>query len=257
MDLERSGEILESTRRYEALAAALPQSAFIRWRISRNYWRFGDRLPLDDKRQRLHFFGLAMRWAHAGYPIIIGSRKEEKALATAAELKETLGIESIDGMDNGDAARAADLCVLTVVATAHQPALKGLKDDLQGKILVDATARVDFRDPVPPAAPSAGQIAQDILGPGVRVVAAFQNVPAHALKKNLGGRIDTDVLVCSDDPEAAETVIELAENAGMNAFYAGGLQHALIVEGITSLLIMMNNRYKSKTGALKVAGIEK
>jgi 8-hydroxy-5-deazaflavin:NADPH oxidoreductase len=201
--------------------------------------------------------GLAMRWAHVGYPIIIGSRKEEKALATAAELRETLGIESIQGMENGEAARSADLCVLTVVATAHQPALQGLKDDLQGKILVDATARVDFRDPVPPQAPSAGETAQEILGPGARVVAAFQNVPAHALKKNLGKKIDTDVLICSDDLEAAEVVIELAENGGMNAYYAGGLKHALIVEGITSLLIMMNKRYKSKTAALKVAGIEK
>jgi NADPH-dependent F420 reductase len=136
--------------------------------------------------------------------VIIGSRQLERAEATASELNLKLGISSIRGLENGPAARQADLCVLTVVQAAHQAALESLVDDLQGKILVDATARVDFRDPHPPAPPAAACLAQQILGPGVRVVAAFQNVPAHALKKNLGLSLDTDVLVCSDDLQAAE-----------------------------------------------------
>ncbi len=60
----------------------------------------------------------------------------------------------------------ADICVLTVVQAAHQEALEGLKQDLQGKILVDATARVDFRDPRPPSPPAAARYAQTLLGPG-------------------------------------------------------------------------------------------
>ncbi len=55
--------LLESSRRYERIAEALPDSAFVRWRLSRNYWRYGEKLPMNDKRQRLHFFGLAVRWA--------------------------------------------------------------------------------------------------------------------------------------------------------------------------------------------------
>src|SRR5512139_3706253 len=90
--------------------------------------------------------GLALRWAHAGYKIIIGSRQAEKATATARELNEKLGISSIEGLDNASAARLADICVFTVVQAAHDDALAGLKEALQGKILVDATARVDFRD---------------------------------------------------------------------------------------------------------------
>jgi len=199
--------------------------------------------------------GLAMRWAHAGYPIIIGSRQEEKALRTAAELNEKLGIDTIRGLANGDAARQADICVLTVVATAHQPALMGLKDDLKGKILVDATARVDFRAPRSPEPPSAARIAQDILGPDVRVVAALQNVPAHALKKNLGCALSTDVLVNSDDTQAAEIVISLAEAGGMTAYYAGGLDNAIVVEGITALLIGINKYYGTKTAGIGVTGV--
>jgi 8-hydroxy-5-deazaflavin:NADPH oxidoreductase len=199
--------------------------------------------------------GLAMRWAGAGYTIIIGSRQAEKAEATAADLNAKLGLTTITGLDNAAASRAADICVLTVVQDAHQAALEGLKEDLQGKILVDATARVDFRDPRPPQPPSAGRIAQDLLGPGVRVVAAFQNVPAHALKKNLGQSLDTDVLICADDKDAAQQVIQLAEAGGMRGYFAGSLDNAIVVEGLTSILISLNKHYGSKTASIGVTGL--
>jgi NADPH-dependent F420 reductase len=199
--------------------------------------------------------GLALRWASAGYPIIIGSRQAEKAQTVAEELNSQLGIDTIRGMENAPAARLADLSVLTVQYNAHQQALSGLREDLKGKILVDATARVDFRDPTPPAPPSAARFAQNLLGGDVRVVAAFQNVPAHLLRKNLGQSLDIDVLVCADDEGAAEPVIRLAEAAGMRAFYAGGLDNAVVVEGITSLLISLNKHYGIKTASIAVAGI--
>jgi len=200
--------------------------------------------------------GLAMRWAHAGYRILIGSRQAEKAQATAAELNSQLGIDTIQGMENEQAARQAEISVLTVVQSAHQQALEGLREALKGKILVDATARVDFRDPRPPEPPSAARVAQTILGEGVRVVAAFQNVPAHTLKKNLGGKIASDVLVCADDQEAAKAVIQLAKDGGMSAYYAGGLDNANIVEGLTSLLISVNKFYGTKTASIHLSGLE-
>ena len=199
--------------------------------------------------------GLALRWAYAGYTVIIGSRQAEKAQATAQELNAQLGIERVRGMENAQAARLAEIAVLTVVQSAQQEALLSVRDAIQGKILVDATARVDFRDPKPPAPPSAARQAQEIVGPGVRVVAAFQNVPAHILKKNLEGAIATDVLVCSDDPDAAHTVIELAKDAGMKAYYAGGLDNAVVVEGLTALLISINKHYGVKNSSIGISGI--
>mgnify|MGYP001141618268 FL=1 len=199
--------------------------------------------------------GLALRWAYAGYTVIIGSRQAEKAQATAQELNAQLGIERVRGMENAQAARLAEIAVLTVVQSAQQEALLSVRDAIQGKILVDATARVDFRDPKPPAPPSAARQAQEIVGPGVRVVAAFQNVPAHILKKNLDGAIATDVLVCSDDPDAAHTVIELAKDAGMKAYYAGGLDNAVVVEGLTALLISINKHYGVKNSSIGISGI--
>jgi len=76
--------------------------------------------------------GLAMRWANAGYKVIIGSRQAQKAETTAAELNQNLGINTIIGKENADAARSANICVLTVVASAHQPALEGTQSARAG-----------------------------------------------------------------------------------------------------------------------------
>jgi NADPH-dependent F420 reductase len=199
--------------------------------------------------------GLALRWAIAGHKVIIGSRQAEKARGVASELNARLGSSQVEGLENSEAARRADICVLTVVQAAHQAALESLKMDLTGKILVDATARVDFRNPKPPEPPSAARLAQRYLGSEVQVAAAFQNVPASVLKRNLDQPLDLDVLVCADDKDVAQTVIRLAQAAGMRAFYAGGLDNAVIVEGLTCLLISMNQFYGGH-GAIQIIGID-
>jgi len=199
--------------------------------------------------------GLAMRWAHAGYKVLIGSRQAEKAQTTADELNLKLGITSVEGLQNDEAARRADISVLTVVFSAHESAVESLKAALQGKILVDATARVDFREPRPPAPPSAPVLAQQILGGTVRVVGAFQTVPSHVLKKNLGESLDTDVLVCADDIEAAEQVIRLAQAGGMNAYYAGPLENAIVVEGLAAVMISLNKHYAVRTASISITGV--
>jgi NADPH-dependent F420 reductase len=201
--------------------------------------------------------GLALRWAAAGYKIIIGSRQEEKAKSAAEKINHRLGINSVEAMENTNAAKMADICVLTVMHSAHQTALESLKNVLHNKILIDATSRVDFKDPKPPKSPSAAQQAVEILDSSMKVVGAFQNVPARLLVKDVGEAMDADVLVCSDELPAAEIVLKLAEAAGMRGFYAGGLENSNVVEGITSLLISLNRHYGVKDASIKVAGISK
>ena len=103
---------------------------------------------------------------------------------------------------------------------------------------------------------ASARMAQDLLGQEVRVVAAFQNVPAHALKK-LDHELASDVMVCADDPGARAEVVKLAEAAGMQAYEAGGLDNGIVIEGLTALIIAMNKRYKSKTGGIRVSGVVK
>lgn len=68
-ELESREELLESSRRYERIAEREPGSAWIRWRLARNYWRHAERLPQHDKRGRLHFFEVSERWADAGLAV--------------------------------------------------------------------------------------------------------------------------------------------------------------------------------------------
>jgi len=201
--------------------------------------------------------GLALRWALGGYPIIIGSREQEKAETTAEKLNKELGINSITGMQNSLAAQNADISVLTVVYSAHQAALESIKDDLKGKLLIDATARIDFRNPKPPEPPSAARIAQNILGEQVRVAAAFQNVPAHILRKDLNKSLEADVFVFADTADTAEMAISLAEAGGMRAYHAGGLDNAIVAEGLTSILISLNKIYGVKTASIGINGLNK
>lgn len=201
--------------------------------------------------------GLALRWANGGYDVIIGSRQQEKAETAAAELNETLGGGSIRGMANPDAAREAEIVVLTVPYSAHRPTLESVYDEVQGKILVDVTA--PLQPPVwtvtLPEGRSAAEEAQALLGENVRVVSAFQNV-SHIHLRDLEHGVDCDVLVTGDDAEAKEEVITLVEAAGTRGVDAGPLANAVVAESLTALLIAVNRRYKVKSAGIRITGID-
>lgn len=202
--------------------------------------------------------GLARLWARSGqYKVIIGSRQAEKAERVANTLNEEMGRALIQGMVNEEAARLADICVLTVPYSAQGPTLTALREALQGKILVDVT--VPLKPPrvshvnIPPGG-SAGQEAQAILGAGARVVSAFQNISATHLAEG-DDHIECDVLVCGDDKAAKQEAIALAEAAGMRGIDAGPLINGVVVEGLTSVLIGINIRHKVKGAGIKITGI--
>ena len=201
--------------------------------------------------------GLAWQLVQAGYPVIIGSRAREKAEASAAALSRRAGGKAVRGMANPEAAAAAELVILTVPFASHKPTLESISDAVQGKILVDATVplmppkvmRVQM-----PKAGSAAREAQDFLGEQVRVVSAFQNVAADHLNADEAHLDDCDVLVSGNDPEARETVVQLAQELGMQAWHAGPVDNAAVAESLTSVLIFMNKRYKFPGAGIKISG---
>ncbi|MFT3930130.1 MAG: NADPH-dependent F420 reductase [Spongiibacteraceae bacterium] len=204
--------------------------------------------------------GLARRWAQAGYTVVIGSRTADKAETAAAELKALMqerGVGAVDvrGTDNIAAAQAADIIALTVPFSHQASTLEQVKPALEGKILIDVTVPLVppkvMRVQLPPEG-SAGQIAQKILGEGVRVVSAFQNVPAANLQD--GSALDCDVLVCGDDKEARAQVITLVAAAGMRGFHAGSIANAAAAEALTSLLIFINKQYNCHAG-IRITGL--
>lgn len=197
--------------------------------------------------------GLAFRWAHAGYPVIIGSRTSDKAEAAVADL----AAPNLQAMANDDAAAACDIAVLTVPFSAQKATLEGVRDQLQGKILVDVT--VPLMPPKVatvqlPAEGSAAQIAQAALGEDVKVVSAFQTVSASHLK-DLDHVIDCDVLVCGNDKDARAEVITLVEAVGMRGIHGGVLANAAASEALTSVMIAINRRYKVPGAGIRITGL--
>jgi len=201
--------------------------------------------------------GLGLRWAKAGHTVIIGSRTAEKAAAAAQELNEKLSQNTVRGLENLAAAQAAEIVVLTVPYAAHAATIESVRAACVGKIFVDVTVPLAppkvSRVQMPPAG-SASQEAQNLLGPEVKVVTAFQNISAEHLK-DLNHVIDCDVLVCGDDKDAKLSVMQLAAEAGMQAWDAGPLANAVVVEGLTSVLIGLNLKHKVKSSGIRITGI--
>ena len=194
--------------------------------------------------------GLVFRWCRAGYHVIIGSRKAESAVEAAATMKTRVPAAQIEGMENSAAATKADIVCMTVPFSHQQDTLTTIHAAVQGKIFIDVT--VSLKPPKVgtvqlPAEGSAGVIAQQTLGENVRVVSAFQNIAAAHL--NDDHAIDCDVLVTGNDVDARETVVQLAQAAGMKAWHAGTIANSAATEALTSVLIFMNKRYKIAGGA--------
>ncbi len=201
--------------------------------------------------------GMALRWAKAGVDVIIGSRQQAKAEGVAAELNQELGRELIQGMANPEAAAAADVVALTVPFSAHRSTIESIKAHVSGKVFIDVCVPLDPDNPrkmKPPAAGSATEEAQEILGDDAKVVAAFQNVSASELRE-LDHAIDCDVLVCGNDREARQTVMELVAQMGLHPVDAGLAYNANVVESLTAVLIGLNIRHKVKGSGIRITGL--
>lgn len=200
--------------------------------------------------------GLALRWAKAGYAVSLGSRDAQRAVAAAAaECAAQPGV-SLAGGGNAAVAVAADLVIVAVPFAAQSATLEEIRTAVQGKIVVDTTVPLVppkvMRVQLPPEG-SAARRAQNLLGPQVRVVSAFQNIAAAHLR-DLSHALEGDVLVTGDDADAREAVVRLAQAIGLTAWQAGALDNAVVAEALTSVLIFMNKRYGFDGAGIRICG---
>ena len=197
--------------------------------------------------------GLAGRLARPGVRVIIGSRDAQRGADAAKDLNERLGTDLVEGMLNADAVRDAELAVISVPYEGQEKMVSDLAEELRGKIVIDAVVPLLKGRPFVPEAGSALLEAQKILGDDTPVIGALHNISALDLSRPdepLG-----DVLVCGDNKEAKERVIELLERIGATGLDAGPASNAYVVEGLTGVLIALNRRYKSKHASVKITGI--
>jgi len=202
--------------------------------------------------------GLAFRWVQAGHDVIIGSRQYEKAQKAVEEVAALLenAPGTLRGMENSDAVAACDIAVITVPYAAHRPTLESLKDMLDGKLVLDVVVPI-----VPPKVtkvqmPEAGSVAQEaqaILGENCNVVDAFQNISHERLMGK--GDVDCDVLVCGKGKAARQVVLELVADTGLKGWDAGPIENAVVVEGLTSILIGLNIQHHVHASGIRITGI--
>lgn len=200
-------------------------------------------------------FGLALRLAHAGCSVTIGSRDAGRAEQAATRIRDAVPHSLAAGLPNDVAAARNALVFLCVPFRNQSETLHNLRDVLApGQVLVDAT--------VPLAAAtggrasrmlgvwqgSAGQQAQEMVPDGVGVVSALHTVSAAPLR-DLDHALDEDVLLCGDrraDKRRVAAVVDAI--AGLRCVDCGRLEMARVTESMTALLISVNARYRTHAG---------
>jgi len=206
---------------------------------------------------------LALRFAAAGFEVLIGSRSLEKAERVAGEISaklEAAGIQGagqVGGQTNEAAADLGEIICMTIPYPTYREALPPLRPALQGKILIDVTVPfVSYKPPEVerPQGGSAAEEVQALLGDQVKVVGAFKTTPASLLAA-LDRKLDSDVLLCGDDEGAKAEVVRLIGRLGVRAFDAGPLKNAQVLEGLTAVLLGLNLKYKRRALDIRLTGI--
>lgn len=200
--------------------------------------------------------GLAARFARAGMEVLIGSRSAERGEEAAADVRERAG-GNVRGATNADAAKAAEIVVVTLPYSGQADTLPALKDDIGSRIVVSTVVPMQFSpgkvEMLTLDDGSAAQEAQRLL-PDARVVGAYQNLAARKLF-DVEHELDGDVIVCSDDKEALREIIWLTEQIpGLRGVNGGPLAASHYVEGITTLLVHINRNYKTET-SVRIVGV--
>ncbi len=206
--------------------------------------------------------GLALRFARAGRPVVIGSRVLERALEAAEKVRSAVPGADVEGLENPDASVRAPIVILSVPFEHTASTVRTIREKLQaGQLLVSmgvplATAIGDGA--VRTLGIWQGSCAELVAGlapDGVGVVSAFQNVSAHRLQ-DLEEPVECDVVV-SGARDARRRVMALCELVeGLRAIDGGPLANARIVESLTALLIGLNARYKVPEGlGLRITGL--
>ena len=201
---------------------------------------------------------LAVRLASVGFDVIIGSRSKYRAMEIRDSLLERWqGRELALGADDNESAADAELVVIATPWDAAAATALSVERRLRGKVVVsmaNALAKVghEFQPLVPPRGSVAASVQAAV--PRARVAAALHHVPAKELG-DIDHPVESDVLICSDHPEATQTVAEILHKVpGLRPLDAGELSNAAPIEAFAAVLLQLNMRYKTRV-AVRLTGI--
>ena len=188
---------------------------------------------------------LAKRLAEIGRDdVVVGSRDAERAQATAEEL-------GVTGGRNQDVVRDADLVVLAVKSNATLETATELADAIGKTPVLCVASDLRFTDEGVLPGRHQGSLAEEV-GRIVRgpVASGFQSFAAANVVQGDPG----DALICGADSDAKTLALELAEHLGARGIDAGPLENSRALEGMTSVILNVNKRYKAHAG-IKITGL--
>jgi NADPH-dependent F420 reductase len=188
---------------------------------------------------------LAKRLAEIGEDdVVVGSRDEERARRAGEEL-------GVEGARNADAVRDADLVVLAVKSNATLETAAELRAAIGTTPVLCVASDLRFTDdgvlPGRHQGSLAEEVARIVRAPVASGLQSF--AAANVIEGDPG-----DALIAGEDSEAKERAVELAERLGARAIDAGPLANSRALEGMTSVILNVNKRYKAHAG-IRLTGI--
>lgn len=184
---------------------------------------------------------LARRLVEAGYEVVIGSRDAERARAAGAEL-------GAEGAANADAARTADLVVLATKAEATLATAAELRDAIGMRPVLSVASELAFTPggvlPTSEATSIAARLQELLDGP---VIAGLHSLAARNLGADEAPDEDVLVCGDDAEAKAIvlELAEKLTEGRAVDC---GPLGSARALEGLTAVIVNVNKRYKAHAG---------
>jgi NADPH-dependent F420 reductase len=190
----------------------------------------------------------AVRLIRTGHEVVIGSRESAKAEEAAKSVST-----EIRGMTNADAAGWCEIALVSVPYAGHRNLLESLKEQLGGKVVIDATVPIDPANLLQIKTESGKSAAQETASvvPEAEVYAAFHTISHRVLRHP---EADHDVLVAGTGGRKAQ-VLELIRSMGLRPVDAGSIEVAGQLERMTVLLLSINKANKVKESGIKITGI--
>jgi 8-hydroxy-5-deazaflavin:NADPH oxidoreductase len=188
---------------------------------------------------------LAQRLAELGRDdVVVGSRDPDRARATAEEL-------GVAGGRNDEIVGDADLVVLAVKSNATLATATELAGAIGKTPVLCVASDLRFTDDGVLPGRHQGSLAEEVA----RIVRApvasgFQSFAAANVIDGDPG----DALICGEDSDAKRRALELAERLGARAIDVGPLANSRALEGMTSVILNVNARYKAHAG-IRLTGL--
>jgi 8-hydroxy-5-deazaflavin:NADPH oxidoreductase len=176
--------------------------------------------------------------------VVVGSRDAERAQATAGEL-------GVAGGRNQDVVGEVDLVVLAVKSNATLETAAELAESIGMTPVLCVASDLRFTGAGVLPGRHQGSLAEEVARlVRAPVASGFQSFAAVNVVQGDPG----DALICGDDSDAKTRALELAEHLGARGIDAGPLANSRALEGMTSVILNVNKRYKAHAG-IRITGL--